>query len=214
MSVNLCYGGSKRGMPVGCVRAGSGPDGLGHTDLSRNPPGPVSGGVREGLACFPNPDFQRDGVKCLRLTMNLPQLLKKTRSGTVQGGAVPLEPFGGSSAPRRRSARRQGLLHGSLHASSPTLCPQGGEQQQLGVRQHRTGQHRVTPGWVCPLTPGLSEGLGPLGAGPASCRCRCAPSRSAWEKPCRASTDSNTRSVPVLCLPRDPQSAGSVHYTN
>lgn len=185
-----------------------------HCNLSRNPPGHVGGGVREGLACFPNPNCQRDGVKCLRSTGNLPQLLKKTRLGTAQGGAIPLEPFRGSYAPRQRSAWRQGLLHGSLHAFSTTLCPQGGEQQQLRVGQHRTGQHCVTLGWVHPLTPGLSEGLCPSGAGPASCRCRCALSRSAWEKPCRASTDLNKRSVPVLCLPRDPQSAGSVHYTN
>lgn len=84
---------------------------------------------------------------------------------------------------------------------------------------------RTTQNWPASCDPGLgpsahtgvrllSEGLGPSGAGRASCCCRCAPSRSVWEKPCRASTDLNTRSVLVLCLPRDPQSAGSVHYTN
>lgn len=80
-------------------------------------------------------------------------------------------------------AQRQGSFHGSLCASSPTLSPQGGEQQQLGVGQHRTGQHRVTLSWVPPLMLGLSEGCSPSRAGPASCSCRYAPSRARPEHP-------------------------------
>lgn len=100
------------------------------------------------------------------------------------------------------------LHYGLIQASFPTLFPQGGEQQQLGVGQHRTGQHRVTwTGSVCLLTLGLPKDSSPPGwPSPVPLE--------VLEEPCGASPASNSGSVPVPCPARGAQSAGSVHYTH
>lgn len=115
-------------------------------------------------------------MKCWESSRSPPQLPPKTRVGVARGADVSLEHFLKLLCPKADITGVQILLvwlHPRLILNS---FLQGGEQQQLGIGQHRTGQHRVTRAgagcshWGTPRTC-------PLWAGPAWCHWRC------WRSP-------------------------------
>lgn len=145
-----------------------------HRDLSRNPPGLVGGGVREGLALFSQSQLPKGWCEVLGDQQDpAPAATQNSCGGCTRcchPSGASLEapvPQGSSSWDADLTGVQPLLLWLNPHLI-PTSFPQAGEQQQLGVGQHRTGQHRVTrAGSVCSLW-GSSRTC-PLRAGPAQC---------------------------------------------